>query len=287
MKRAELLEMPAAQRRQRWLLLLAALAFMAIALFPLYWIVLTSMTPTAIMLSRNPPLLPPFASMSMDAYAAVFTRKPLLTWIGNSVVVTLGTLAITLTASAMAGYSLSRYRTAAQRAMGFGLLASKMLPGALIVIPFFILFSSIGLIETRTGVMLANSAVAVPFATWLLKGFFDAIPRELEEAARIDGCNELTAFRYIVLPLARPGLAACAAYVAIVTWSDLVFARTLLSKPEHWLVTVGLQSFTGEYLVEWSSLMAAATVSVLPMLVLFVLLEPFLVKGMTQGAMAN
>ena len=176
MTRAELLEMPPAHRRQRWLLLLIALVLMGIALFPLYWIVLTSMTPTAIMLSRHSPLLPPFGSMSIDAYFAVFTRKPLLTWIGNSVVVTLGTLVITLTAGAMAGYSLSRYRTAAQRAMGFGLLASKMLPGALIVIPFFILFSLIGLIETWTGVMLANSAVAVPFATWLLKGFFDAIP---------------------------------------------------------------------------------------------------------------
>lgn len=274
--------------RRRKILLLAVAAFAcAVALFPLYWIVMTSVLPTSIMLSRNPPLLPRLDAVSLDAYVAVFTRKPLLVWIGNSVLVTLGTMALTLVVSAMAGYSLSRYRTAAQRAMGFGLLASKMLPGALVVIPFFIMFSAFGLIETRTGLVLANSAVAVPFATWLLKGFFDAIPRELEEAAFMDGCGELRAFGHIVLPLARPGLAACAAYVAIVTWSDLVFARTLMSKPEHWLITVGLQSFTGEYLVEWSALMAAAAVSVLPMLILFALLEPFLVKGMTQGAMAN
>ncbi len=275
------------ERRRKVALLAAAVIAAAIALFPLYWIVMTSILPTSIMLSRSPPLLPPLDAVSFDAYVAVFTRKPLLIWIGNSVVVTLGTMALTLIVSAMAGYSLSRYRTAAQRAMGFGLLASKMLPGALVVIPFFIMFSTIGLIETRFGLVLANSAITVPFATWLLKGFFDAIPRELEEAAFIDGCGELRAFHYVVLPLARPGLAACAAYVAIVTWSDLVFARTLMSRPEHWLVTVGLQSFTGEYLVEWSALMAGATVSVLPMLVLFALLEPFLVKGMTQGALAN
>jgi multiple sugar transport system permease protein len=276
----------AERRRKVWYVAGAILACV-IALFPLYWIVMTSILPTSIMLSRNPPLLPPLGAVSFDAYVAVFTRKPLATWIGNSVLVTFGTMALTLVVSAMAGYSLSRYRTAAQRAMGFGLLASKMLPGALVVIPFFVMFSNFGLIETRTGLVLANSAVTVPFATWLLKGFFDAIPRELEQAAFIDGCNELQAFRHIVLPLARPGLAACSAYVAIVTWSDLVFARTLMSKPEHWLVTVGLQSFTGEYLVEWSSLMAAAAVSVLPMLILFALLEPFLVKGMTQGALAN
>ena len=276
-----------ASRGQKFGLLVLAAFACVIALFPLYWIVMTSILPTSIMLSRSPPLLPVLDAVSFDAYVAVFTRKPLLTWIGNSVLVTLGTMALTLVVSAMAGYSLSRYRTAAQRAMGFGLLASKMLPGALVVIPFFIMFSTLGLIETRTGLVLANSAVTVPFATWLLKGFFDAIPRELEEAAFIDGCGELRAFRHIVLPLARPGLAACAAYVAIVTWSDLVFARTLMSRPDHWLITVGLQSFTGEYLVEWSALMAAATVSVLPMLVLFALLEPFLVKGMTQGALAN
>jgi multiple sugar transport system permease protein len=187
----------------------------------------------------------------------------------------------------MAGYSLSRFRTKAQQAMGFGLLASKMLPGSLIIIPFFILFSKAGLIESKLGVILANSATAVPFATWLLKGFFDAIPRELEQAAMIDGCNEWQAFRHIVLPLAAPGLAAASAYIAIVTWADLVFARTLNSKPDNWVVTVGLQSFTGEYLVEWGALMAASAVSLLPMLVLFLLLEPFLVKGSTQGSLAN
>ena len=269
------------------LLLATALASAAIVLFPLYWIFLTSILPTDLLLSRNPPLLPPLHAIDVSAYAGVLTRKPLLRWIGNSLVVTLGTLAVSMTAAAMAGYSLSRYRTAAQQAMGFALLTSKMMPAALVVIPFFILFSRAGLIETKLGLVLANSATAVPFATWLLKGFFDAIPRELDEAARIDGCTELGAFRRIVLPLAAPGLAACAAYVAIVTWSDLVFARTLTSKPESWLVTVGLQSFSGEYLVDWASLMAAATLSVVPMLILFALIQPFLIKGMTQGSLAN
>ena len=274
--------------RTHGLWILAACATLAaIVLFPVYWIFMTSILPTEIMLSRNPPLLPPVASVTFDAYPEVFARKPMLLWLANSVSVVLGTLAVTILAAAMAGYSLSRYSTKAQQAMGFGLLASKMLPGSLVIIPFFIMFSKIGLIETKLGVILANAAIAVPFATWLLKGFFDAIPRELEQAAMIDGCNEWQAFRHIVLPIARPGIAASATYVAIVTWADLVFARTLMSKPENWLVTVGLQSFMGEYSVEWSALMAAATISLVPMLILFFLLEPFLVKGMTQGSLAN
>lgn len=270
-----------------YLLLATAVICLVVVLFPFYWIVITSILPTEIVLSRNPPLLPPLSEVTLAAYFEVFARKPLLTWISNSMQITAGTLAITISTGAMAGYSLSRFRTRAQQAMGFGLLASKMLPGSLIIIPFFILFSKAGLIESKLGVILANSATAVPFATWLLKGFFDAIPRELEQAAMIDGCNEWQAFRHIVLPLAAPGLAAASAYIAIVTWADLVFARTLNSKPDNWVVTVGLQSFTGEYLVEWGALMAASAVSLLPMLVLFLLLEPFLVKGSTQGSLAN
>ena len=271
----------------RWAALAAAIACAAVALFPLYWIAMTSLLPTSAILSRDPPLLPPPGLLDASAYQGVLLRKPLLRWIGNSMAVTLGTLALTMTAAALAGYSLSRFRTAAQRAMGFALLASKMMPAALVAIPFFVMFTRAGLFGTRLGLVLANSAAAVPFATWLLKGFFDAIPRELDEAARIDGCTELGAFLRVVLPLAAPGLSAGAAYVAIVTWSDLVFARTLTSKPEDWLVTVGLQSFTGEYLVDWASLMAAATISVVPMLLLFVLIQPFLIRGMTQGSMAN
>ena len=276
-----------ASRLVRFALCVAALAAALVLLFPLYWIVLTSILPTRITLSRSPPLLPPLAEITLAAYPAVFGRKPMLTWLFNSATVTLGTMALTLVVAALAGYSLSRFRTAAQETLGFALLASKMLPSSLIVIPFFILFTAMGLIESKAGLILANSAAATPFATWLLKGFFDAIPRELEQAAMIDGCNELQAFRRIVLPLARPGLAASAAYVAIVAWADLIFARTLTTRPENWLVTVGLQSFMGEYLVDWPALMAGATVSILPMLALFFVIEPHLVRGMSRGALAN
>lgn len=274
-------------RRARWLLLAAAIACVAVILFPIYWILLTSLVPSSIMLSRSPPLLPPLGEISFAAYWGVFARKPILTWIANSIFVTLGTMTVSLVVSAMAGYSLSRFRTAAQQSAGFALLVSKMMPSSLVVIPFFIMFSRIGLIESHWGLILANSAIAVPFASWMLKGFFDAIPRELEQAAMLDGCNEMQSFRHIVLPLAAPGMAASAIYIAIVTWADLVFARTLMSQPGNWLITVGIQSFAGEHLVEWSALTAAAMISLAPVLILFLLLEPYLLKGMTQGSLAN
>ncbi len=274
-------------RSRRWLYTLVAAVVAAIALFPVYWMALTSVLPSEITRSRSPPLLPPLSALSLEAFSAVLARKPVLTWLANSVIVTLAATCISLVIATLAGYSLSRFKSRAQQGAGFALLVSKMLPSSLIVIPFFIAFSTFGLIDSRWGLILANAAVGVPFATWLMKGFFDGIPREVELAAMLDGCNGAQAVWYVVLPLARPGLAASGIYLAIVTWSDFVFARTLVNSPDLWVLNVGMQSFLGEYGVDWSSLMAVGMLSLAPVFILFLLLEPFLVSGMTQGAVAN
>ncbi|TMH64018.1 MAG: carbohydrate ABC transporter permease [Betaproteobacteria bacterium] len=265
-----------------WTALVALLT--AILLFPLYWMVVTALVPTAQVLSREPALIPALSDVSVRAFVVAFTRKPLATWLGNSLLVTLGATMLSLVIAALAGYSLSRFRTRAQEWTGLTLLFTKMLPGSLIVIPFFIMASTFHLIDSLFVLMLANAAVGVPFATWLLKGFFDGIPRELEQAAMIDGCGHLTAFAYIIVPLARPGLAACAIYLAILTWSDFVFARTLINDQARWTVTTGLVSFIGEHAIDWPALMAAGVLTMVPMAVLFVLLEPFLVSGLTAGS---
>ena len=236
------------------------------------------------MLSREPALVPALSDISVNAFVVAFTRRPLATWLGNSLLVTLGATTLSLVIAALAGYSLSRFHTRAQEWTGLTLLFTKMLPGSLIVIPLFIMASTFHLIDSLFVLMLANAAVGVPFATWLLKGFFDGIPRELEQAAMIDGCGHLTAFAYIIVPLARPGLAACAIYLAILTWSDFVFARTLINDQTRWTVTTGLVSFIGEHAIDWPALMAAGVLTMVPMAVLFVLLEPFLVSGLTAGS---
>jgi multiple sugar transport system permease protein len=271
-------------RWHRHAFLALAVLLVAIVLFPVYWMLVTSLLPSSIVLSRRPPLIPPLDAVSFAAYAEVFRRRPVLTWMANSAIVVAGSTLVSLTVATLAGYSLSRFHTPAQRVAGATLLLSKMLPGSLIVVPFFVMFTTLHLTDSLAGLVLANVSVGVPFATWMMKGFFDTLPRELEQAAKIDGCNELQALWLVILPLARPGLAACGIYLAIVAWSEFVFARTLVTRPENWLVTVGLQSFVGEYLVEWPALMAAGIVSLLPMLALFLLLEPFLVSGLTSGA---
>ena len=271
-------------RWHRYAFAMLAVLLVAIVLFPVYWMLVTSVLPSSIVLSRRPPLLPPLDAVSVAAYAEVFHRRPVLAWMANSAIVVAGSTVVSLTVATLAGYSLSRFHTPAQRVAAATLLLSKMLPGSLVVVPFFVMFTTLHLTDSLAGLILANVSVGVPFATWMMKGFFDTLPRELEQAAKIDGCNELQALWFVILPLARPGLAACGIYLAIVAWSEFVFARTLVTKPANWLVTVGLQSFVGEYLVEWPALMAAGIVSLLPMFVLFVLLEPFLVSGLTSGA---
>lgn len=264
--------------------LLAALIAMLIVLLPIYWMVVTSLLPQARVLVPNPPLFPPLGALTLRAYADVIHGRPVLLWLLNTVLVTFGAVLISMVVSVLAGYSLSRYRTRAQQSAGLVLLFTKLLPPILLMVPFFVMFSTFGLIDSLWALMLADASVGVPFATWMIKGFFDGIPRELEQAAMIDGCSELGALWRVVLPLARPGIAACTVYTGIVTWADFVFARTLVTRPEHWLVTVGLTSFIGEHQVGWTMFMAAGSLSLLPVLVLFLLLEPFLVSGMTQGA---
>ena len=263
--------------------LCAVVVIGAALLFPVYWMLVTSVLPTQVVLSRQPPLVPPLEHISFAAYPAIFERRPVLLWFTNTIVVTIGAATLSMIIASLAGYSLSRFRTVAQDIMGYSLLLSKMLPGSLIVIPVFIIFNSLHLINSLWGLILINTATIVPFATWMMKSFFDSIPKELEQAAMVDGCTQLGALRTVIAPLAKPGLAATAIYAAVLTWSDFVFARTLVNHPDQWLLTVGLASFVGEYLVDWTSLMAAGAISLIPIFVLFLLLEPFLVSGMTAG----
>jgi len=263
------------------------LAASAVLLFPVYWMLMTAVTPVAEILSRHPPLLPDVAHWTFASFAAVLARRPFLLWTANSMIVGIASALLSLAASALAGYALSRYRFAAVRGAGSALLLGKLAPPSLLIIPLFIMFSTSGLLDTFAGLIFAHVATGVPLATWLMKGFFDRIPREIEQAATIDGCTRLGALLRVVLPLARPGLASCFVYLLLVSWGEFVFGRTLMLSPQHRVLTVGLQSFTAEYQVDWPGLMAAGTLTLIPLALCFVLLEPFLSSGMTTGALAN
>lgn len=266
---------------------IALLGFALVTLFPFYWMVMTAIMPTDAILSRSPSLLPDFSRIRFDAFFGIFARSAFPAWMMNSLIVGVLTTLFSVVVSTLAGYSLSRHSGAAQQSLGAMLLISKLIPASLILIPLFIIYNLLGIFDTYLGLVLANMTISVPLASWLMKGFFDRIPRELEQAAMIDGASQMQALRLIVLPLAKPGIAAATVYVMLNSWSEFIFARTLIASPERQVLTVGMQSFVGEQMVDWQLLMAAGTVSILPAILLFAFLEPFLVNGMTKGALAG
>jgi multiple sugar transport system permease protein len=250
--------------------------------FPIYWMFNTSLAPQDQLYVYPPKFLHPNATFA--AYVKIFQERPIARWLANSFLVVVFTCGFSLFISVLAGYSLSRFHVRGAGALGYLMLASRMLPTTLLVIPLFVFMGSLQLINSLWSVVIANVTFILPFATWMLKGYFDSIPRELEEAAYIDGTSRLGALARVTLPLAAPGVAATTLYSAILAWDEYLFARTFLNTSSVWTITVGLGSFRGEYITFWNEVMAASLVGTLPIIVIFLLLEKQLVGGLTAGA---
>ncbi|MFV0452426.1 MAG: carbohydrate ABC transporter permease [Propioniciclava sp.] len=263
-----------------FLALLVALVFF----FPIYWMLVSSLLPTSKVLSTTPSIIPAWSDLNFDAYVEVFRRSNVAVWFRNSVIVTLGSVGLSMVVSVLAGYALSRMKSKGQTVAGIAMLLTRVLPATLLVIPLFITYSSLHLLNNLWGLVLANCTVIIPFSVWLMKGFFDSIPFELEEAASIDGCGIFGAFWRVVLPLTLPGLGATTAYAFVLAWSDYLFVRTFIRDQNLWTMTVGAASFIGEHAVEWASLMAVGVIGILPVAVIFLFLEPLLVRGLAGGA---
>jgi len=242
----------------------------------------TSVLPPAHIL-RYPPSFWPKDAQGR-AYIEILFQFPLARWLANSTVVVMTSAVLALVISTLAGYSLARFRSATGDVISYILLMTRMIPGTLIVIPLYLLFQRWGVLDTLTALILAYTTFEIPFAAWMMKGYFEAIPVALEEAAQIDGCSPLLALWRVVLPVAVPGVVASFIASAVLGWSDYVFARTLVTRDTLWTVTVGIQSFFGENVIQWNHIMAGSLIGTLPMLVLFLLLGRYIVQGLTAGA---
>jgi multiple sugar transport system permease protein len=270
-------------RLRRAGLILAVAAMCALLVFPLWWMLVTAVAEPSDIRHYPPVFLPP--SPSLAAFRAVLVDRPMLRWIGNSAAVAALSTGLTMLLGITAGYALSRYSSRIGQAAGLTILVAKMIPTTLLVIPLYVLFRELGLAATLSSAALSHCTVTIPFAIWMLKAYFDSIPRELEEAAMIDGCRPLSTLWRVVLPVSLPGLGATALYAFILSWNEFAVARTLLiSRPDNWTVTIGIASISGEYIVSWNEIMAAACIIALPVIVVFVWLERYLVVGLTAGA---
>ena len=186
-------------------------------------------------------------------------------WLWNSTLAAVGSVALSMSVSVLAGYSLSRFSVRGGHSLGLFILTAKMLPATLLVIPLFGIFRTLGLIGSLWSIILAHSTLIIPFTTWMLKGYFDTIPRELEQAAMVDGCSPIGALVRVILPVATPGLAATALYGFVLSWSDYAYARTFLTNAQsNWTANLGITTMKGEYVTDWNEISAASIFVALP-----------------------
>jgi multiple sugar transport system permease protein len=266
-----------------WFLHYGLLAiYVAFALFPLYWLLKVSITPNDLLYSEGIRLWPSRSSLAHYTFVLAHSDFPL--FFKNSVIVS-GSTAVTVTLiAALSGYAMSRFDFRGKMWLVGLMLITQMFPLVMLVAPIFKLFSPLGLTNSLTGLVVVYTAFNVPFATFLMQSFFDGIPKDLEEAAMIDGASRFRAFRQIILPLTLPGVAATLGFVFTAAWSELLFALMLVSKAYASTFPVGLLSFVSKFSVDFGQMMAAGVLALIPACLFFLLIQRYLVQGLTAGA---
>jgi ABC-type glycerol-3-phosphate transport system permease component len=264
------------------LLRAGALCLLAtIVLFPMYWMLVIALTPTGFSRALTG-FLP--AQLTVQNFVAIFTQRPMLDWLVNSVVVATLASVLSLIFGTSCGYALSRLKFRGAGVLMMLVLITQMMPATSLIVPLYILFRDLGLLDTMEGMVVGHISLVLPLAIWMSKGFFDRIPADLDGAARIDGCTRLGAWWYVALPLALPGLAAIFIYGFVTSWHDYLFAHALVHSQALWTAANGIASFRGEYFTLHEMQMAAALVFALPVIVTFMIMQRWIVSGALSGS---
>jgi arabinogalactan oligomer / maltooligosaccharide transport system permease protein len=256
------------------------LAAVFVALFPVAWVFLSSLKPRQEIQRSTIEL---FNSPSLDNYKAVLLDTNFPTWFLNSVVVAAFTMVIGISMSATAGYALSRFNFAGKRGLMWVFLLTQMFPVAILIVPIYTIMATLGLIDTKASLIIAYCTVAVPFCAWMLRGYFDTIPKELDEAAALDGLGPFQTFYRVILPLARPGLAVTAFYTFLTAWGEVAYAIAFIQTSDNYTLGAGLQQFVPQFNQRWELLTPAAILIMLPAGIVFFFAQRHLVAGLTAG----
>jgi len=259
----------------------ALLVACVISLIPIWMIFNMSLRPDQGLYTTELSFIP--SNWTLDNYRVMIFEKPLLGWMGNSLIVSGTTAVLSVFVASHAGYALSRFRFWGRKGMLTFLLSTQMFPAPMLLLPTFLILSQFKLLNTFQGMIIPYMATAVPFATWMMKGFYDTIPVELEYAAAIDGATNLQSFYRITMPLATPALAVSALYSFMTGWSEYIIARVILTKASMYTLPVGLVTLQSAFNTEWGRYSAGALLTMLPAMVLFMAFSRYLVGGLTVG----
>lgn len=222
---------------------------------------------------------------SLENFRSLFADQPFARWLWNSVIVSTATTVLGVFLACTAAYAFSRFRFPGRRAGLMSFLVSQMFPGTLMMIPLYIIVVQwLGLGSSFTGVVLVYCTIAIPFCVWMLKGYFDTIPKELEESALIDGASQAMIFFRIVLPLAKPAVAVTALFSFMTGWNEFIIAATFMNREDMYTGPVGLRFFVGGFSQQWGYFAAGSIIAAIPVMLLFLFLQKYLVSGLTAGA---
>jgi multiple sugar transport system permease protein len=261
----------------------AVLILLAIVcIFPILWTFLTSVKLETDIVTRDMIYIP--TRFTFESYVKLWYQSSYPTLVLNSLVVTSLTVLICLATGTVAAYSFSRFQFRGRTQLMLAYLVVRMFPAVLVIIPLFIVMRQVGLLDKTFGLAIAYTSFLLPLFVWMLKGFFDGAPKELESAARIDGSTRIGAMLRIVVPIARNGLVATCVFVAIAAWNEYLFALMLTTSQGSRTWPVGLQLMVGEFQLPWGMLAAGGMISILPVVVLFALVQRIMVAGITAGA---
>lgn len=266
----------------RWGTWITLLSISLFTFLPVYWLLVTSLTPDAEVF-RFPPSPWP-SELTLEHYETVLGNPLMFGYLLNSVIVSVITAVLSVAVSMYMGYAFSKFRFAGRKSLMYFVLSSQMFPQALLLVTLYLVFAQFGLLNTYLALIISFTTFTLPLCVWMLKGFFDALPDELIEAARIDGAGPWRIFHSVVMPLAAPGLIAAGLFAFVRGWNDFIFALTLAGPDKQTLPPGLVNTFISEASTSWPALMAASLLVSVPVCVAFILLQRFLVGGITAGA---
>ncbi|MFD7012829.1 sugar ABC transporter permease [Streptomyces sp. NPDC059161] len=269
------------RRRTAVLSHLALTVAALVALFPIAWLLFVSLGP-----DKDDYLHPAriWSKLSFSNYTFVTGHTQFFTWLGNTALIAVATCVIGVMFAATTGYAVSRMRFPGYKKLMWVLLVTQMFPIAVLIVPMYQILGDLGLIDTYGGLILVYCSTAVPYCAWMLKGYFDSIPIEIDEAGRVDGLTPFGTFFRLILPLARPGLAVAAFYTCLTAWGEVGFASTFMLDDNKYTLAVGLTSFVSQHDAQWNYMAATAVLIAIPVSAVFYLVQKHLVTGMTAGA---
>jgi multiple sugar transport system permease protein len=270
-----------------WVYLVLLVLF---AILPMTWMLLTSIKSQFVALQYPPVWIP--STITLEQYSRLLSPtgdvgSQFLRYMWNSIWVSTATTVIGVAIAVPAAYAFSRFRFPGRKLLFFSVLFRNMFPAVVFLMPLFIMMRFIHLVNTQSSLILTYLTFGLPLSIWLLKGFYDNIPIELEQAARIDGATRFQAFIRVIMPLSAPGIIATAIYSFITAWNEYVYALTFLNDDSKLTLPVGLQRFFTEYATNWPGLMAASFIMSVPVVALFLILQKYFVRALTEGAIKS